>query len=303
MAGRVGVGHGEDDDQVGDRAVADEALGAIEDVGLATARARAVVRSAAASEPASASVRAKAMSCSPLARRGNQRACCSAVPARVMGSEPSSWTARMSPVVAHARRQLLDGQAHRQQLATEAAVLLGERQGQDVVVGQQPAQVLGELAGPVDLGRARRDALVGQHADGVAEHLVLLAQAVGARGAIRGGHRAHRTPRAVGVVPGRTGGRTLGRRPGARRGGRVRDHGRDRRCQKRPSDCSPSSARQRSASWPRSASCVVSATSRGGGRENPFATATEGMKRCPKCGLANLVTDRTCNSCGKRLPG
>ena len=38
-------------------------------------------------------------------------------------------------------------------------------------------------------------------------------------------------------------------------------------------------------------------------RENPYATATEGMKRCPKCGMANLVTDRDCNSCGKRLPG
>ena len=38
-------------------------------------------------------------------------------------------------------------------------------------------------------------------------------------------------------------------------------------------------------------------------RENPYATATEGMKRCPKCGTANLVTDRTCNSCGKQLPG
>ena len=38
-------------------------------------------------------------------------------------------------------------------------------------------------------------------------------------------------------------------------------------------------------------------------RESPYATSTEGMKRCPKCGAANLVTDRTCNSCGKRLPG
>ncbi|HYH92147.1 MAG TPA: hypothetical protein VD763_03225 [Candidatus Saccharimonadales bacterium] len=38
-------------------------------------------------------------------------------------------------------------------------------------------------------------------------------------------------------------------------------------------------------------------------RESPFATATEGMKRCPSCGTANLVTDRDCSSCGKRLPG
>jgi ribosomal protein L32 len=38
-------------------------------------------------------------------------------------------------------------------------------------------------------------------------------------------------------------------------------------------------------------------------RENPYATATEGMKRCPSCGAANQAHDRTCNSCGKRLPG
>lgn len=38
-------------------------------------------------------------------------------------------------------------------------------------------------------------------------------------------------------------------------------------------------------------------------RESRFAVATEGMKRCPSCGLGNLVTDATCSSCGKRLPG
>ena len=38
-------------------------------------------------------------------------------------------------------------------------------------------------------------------------------------------------------------------------------------------------------------------------RETPYAVATEGMKRCPSCGMGNLVTDDTCSSCGKRLPG
>ena len=38
-------------------------------------------------------------------------------------------------------------------------------------------------------------------------------------------------------------------------------------------------------------------------RENPYAVSTEGMKRCPNCGFGNLVTDSTCSSCGKRLPG
>ena len=33
-----------------------------------------------------------------------------------------------------------------------------------------------------------------------------------------------------------------------------------------------------------------------------FAVATEGMKRCPRCGMGNLVTDRTCAACKKPLP-
>jgi hypothetical protein len=38
-------------------------------------------------------------------------------------------------------------------------------------------------------------------------------------------------------------------------------------------------------------------------RESPFATSTEGAKRCPSCGMFNQWTDRNCISCGKRLPG
>jgi hypothetical protein len=38
-------------------------------------------------------------------------------------------------------------------------------------------------------------------------------------------------------------------------------------------------------------------------RESPFATSTEGTKRCPSCGMFNQWTDRNCISCGKRLPG
>jgi hypothetical protein len=37
--------------------------------------------------------------------------------------------------------------------------------------------------------------------------------------------------------------------------------------------------------------------------DSPFATSTEGMKRCPYCGTGNLVTDARCSNCGKRLPG
>ncbi|HET8785022.1 MAG TPA: zinc-ribbon domain-containing protein [Candidatus Limnocylindrales bacterium] len=38
-------------------------------------------------------------------------------------------------------------------------------------------------------------------------------------------------------------------------------------------------------------------------RESPFAASSEGMKRCPNCGTANLVTDTTCMNCGRPLPG
>ena len=57
---------------------------------------------AAESEPEPGSVSAYAASHSPLARRGSHRCFCSSVPASLSASAPSSCTARMSPVVAHA---------------------------------------------------------------------------------------------------------------------------------------------------------------------------------------------------------
>ena len=38
-------------------------------------------------------------------------------------------------------------------------------------------------------------------------------------------------------------------------------------------------------------------------KESPFAVSTEGEKRCPKCGMGNLVGDGRCISCGADLPG
>jgi hypothetical protein len=38
-------------------------------------------------------------------------------------------------------------------------------------------------------------------------------------------------------------------------------------------------------------------------RESPFATSTEGEKRCPSCGMGNMWTDARCVSCGAKLPG
>ena len=38
-------------------------------------------------------------------------------------------------------------------------------------------------------------------------------------------------------------------------------------------------------------------------RESPYATSTEGEKRCPNCGMFNTAQARNCVSCERRLPG
>jgi LPXTG-motif cell wall-anchored protein len=38
-------------------------------------------------------------------------------------------------------------------------------------------------------------------------------------------------------------------------------------------------------------------------RDNPYATSSEGQKRCPSCGAYNSWTDRNCVSCKRKLPG
>jgi hypothetical protein len=34
-----------------------------------------------------------------------------------------------------------------------------------------------------------------------------------------------------------------------------------------------------------------------------IGVSTEGMKICPKCGMGNLWTERTCSGCGSALKG
>jgi hypothetical protein len=38
-------------------------------------------------------------------------------------------------------------------------------------------------------------------------------------------------------------------------------------------------------------------------RESPYATSTEGERRCPHCGMYNSSLARNCISCKRRLPG
>jgi hypothetical protein len=39
------------------------------------------------------------------------------------------------------------------------------------------------------------------------------------------------------------------------------------------------------------------------GTDSPFGVSTEGLKVCPKCGMGNLWTERTCSACGSPLRG
>jgi hypothetical protein len=39
------------------------------------------------------------------------------------------------------------------------------------------------------------------------------------------------------------------------------------------------------------------------GSDSPFAVSTEGMKVCPKCGMGNMWTDRSCMACRAPLRG
>ena len=74
---------------------------------------------------------------------------------------------------------LLDREADVQQRAPEPSVGLGKRQPEDVMGREQLLDVPREFGGPVDLRGARRYLFVGEDADRVAEHQLLLGQAVG----------------------------------------------------------------------------------------------------------------------------
>jgi hypothetical protein len=67
-------------------------------------------------------------------------------------------------------------------------VLLPERQAEQIVLGEQPAEVPWILRFGVDLGGARRDPLGDHLADRVAELDLLLAQRVGVRRRCGRGH-------------------------------------------------------------------------------------------------------------------
>ena len=94
--------------------------------------------------------------------------------------------------------ELLDRQAQRQQVRAQAAVRLGERDAEDVVLGEQAAHVVGPLAGAVDLGCSGGDTLVGEVADRVAEEHLLLGEAGRSGGGGADAHGGHPSSATVG---------------------------------------------------------------------------------------------------------
>ena len=181
------VGHREDRDEIRDRAVADEPLRAVDDVVVAVARGGG---------PDRGDIRAglglgqgEGDELLP-GRQLRDEACLLLVGA---GDEERQRGQLLDREDQAGRRagatELLDGQADAQEVATETAVFLRERQRQDVLGGEQLAEVLRELTGPVDLGGPWRDAFVGKDADSVAEERLLLGQPI--RGRRRVGHRRH----------------------------------------------------------------------------------------------------------------
>ena len=113
------------------------------------------------------------------------RGFCSGVPA----SEQRQGTERLDgqdePARGAGAADLLDRQADREQVGAQAAVLDRERQREDVVLSEQLDHVPRELAALVDRGGTRRDALVREHANGVSEVALLVAQVEGHRAAPR----------------------------------------------------------------------------------------------------------------------
>ena len=149
------------------------------------------------SEPASASVSPSAISFPPEAMPGSHVACCSGVPATWMGMAAERLDRDDEPGRGADATQLLDREAQAQQVGAEAPELLGERDAEDVVVGQELADVLGPFGRSIDRGGPRRDLVVGEDADGVAQEDLLSGEADRPVDRRIGGHRGHPSSRVI----------------------------------------------------------------------------------------------------------
>ena len=127
------------------------------------------MRIAAGSEPASGSDSANAGASSPLANRGSHRSLSSGEPNSEIGSDPSSWSMRISALLAHTLAISSTAICSISVPVPVPPYSVEERQRQHVLLGEQPPDVPRVLGGAVDLGGARRDLLLREPAHQVAK--------------------------------------------------------------------------------------------------------------------------------------
>lgn len=99
-------------------------------------------------------------------------------PERMTGSEPSLFTAGIREEDAQTRATSSITMTVASASAAGAAVLLGDVHGVQVVGDERVEGLTGEAGLLVHRGGVRRDLRLGQRADGVPEHVVLLGRAV-----------------------------------------------------------------------------------------------------------------------------
>ena len=247
------------------------------------------------------------MSCSPAASSGTSAPAARACRRAGAGGEPAPGRRGSSPVVAQAR---LSCSIARQTLSSSPP---GRRTPRGTAAPGCPAR-RGAGAGPRGTrrsGRSRRRAA--RRARRRATRTASRSSGCSSvrrywpAGGARGGHRPHRTARSgecrtqnhprlvAGIAPVLRSSQDVRTRRGAG-AGRLR----------MPVDRPPSFSSYRRRLVGLVAVLRILLKQRQDtvdlGRESP-GHGSEGMKRCPNCETANLVTDTTCSNCGKHLPG
>jgi len=159
-AGRIGLR--KEEIQVRDARVRDEALRAVEDV-IVTVSAGSL-RIAALSDPEPASVSAYAASHSPDASFGRKRCFWSPLPASLIPSEPSSWTARINALVPHTFATSSIATSVISALAPTPPCSSSKHEPEQTVLAEELDHVPRKLRCLVDLRGARLDPLAGERA-------------------------------------------------------------------------------------------------------------------------------------------
>src|SRR3954452_4999793 len=172
----LGCRAGEDDVEVGDRGVRDPVLRAVDDPLVAVADGgRAQGAGVRAGLRLGQAERRRPLPAGAL----RQEALLELVGAEHRDRQRAELLDHQDQRARRARaRDLLDGDLQHERAGSRAAELRSEREREDVLLGEQPADVPGVLAGTVDVRGPGTDAFVHDLADRCAEILVLLGQVV-----------------------------------------------------------------------------------------------------------------------------